>query len=98
MGNDVVCVDSDPEKVRKLRNGVSPIYEPGIEELLKKGLAEGFLQISDSIANATRASEIVFIAVGTPPGSDGQPDLTAVKAVAQEIGKNISKETVVVNK
>lgn len=98
LGNDVVCVDNDPEKIDKLRNGIPPIYEPGVEEMLKSGLRDGFLSISDSISEATRASEIVFIAVGTPPGDDGTPDLTAVRAVAAEIGRAIDKYTVVVNK
>lgn len=98
MGNDVICVDNSPEKLEKLRAGIPPIYEPGVEELLKRGLSEGFIQISDSVASATKASEVVFIAVGTPPGEDGYPDLSAVKAVAAEIGKNIDKPTIVVNK
>jgi UDPglucose 6-dehydrogenase len=98
MGNDVICVDNDPDKLEKLRNGIPPIYEPGVEELLKRGLAEGFIQISDSVGDATRACEVVFIAVGTPPGEDGYPDLSAVKAVAAEIGRNIDKYTIVVNK
>ncbi|HVL38708.1 MAG TPA: UDP-glucose/GDP-mannose dehydrogenase family protein [Fimbriimonadaceae bacterium] len=98
LGNDVICVDNDAEKVEKLRQGIPPIYEPGVEELLKKGLQDGFLEISDSVADATRRSEIVFIAVGTPPGPDGTPDLTAVKAVANEIGKAIVDYTVIVNK
>ncbi len=98
LGNDVICVDNDPEKLRKLRAGIPPIYEPGVEELHKKGLAEGFITISDSVAEATRQSDIVFIAVGTPPGEDGAPDMQYVRAVASEIGKNIDKPTVVVNK
>jgi UDPglucose 6-dehydrogenase len=98
QGNHVICVDKDPEKVRKLKAGIPPIYEPGVEELLKRGLADGFLCITDSISDATEVSEIVFIAVGTPPGEDGTPDLTAVKAVAHEIAGAISKYTVIVNK
>lgn len=98
LGNDVICVDNDPNKLDKLRKGIPPIYEPGVEELLKKGLAEGFITISDSIGDATRQSDIVFIAVGTPPGEDGAPDMQYVKAVAAEIGRNIDKPTVVVNK
>lgn len=98
MGNQVICVDNDPEKVRKLKQGIPPIYEPGVEELLKRGLAEGFLCVTDSVADATENSEIVFIAVGTPPGEDGTPDLTAVKAVANEIAKAITRYTVIVNK
>ncbi|MCE9560106.1 MAG: UDP-glucose/GDP-mannose dehydrogenase family protein, partial [Armatimonadetes bacterium] len=98
MGNEVICVDNDPAKVEKLQNGVPTIYEPGIEEMLKRGLSEGKLSVTADAVAATRASDIVFIAVGTPPGPDGTPDLTAVKAVAAEIAKGIEKYTVVVNK
>ncbi len=98
LGNDVICVDKDQEKVAKLKQGIPPIYEPGVEEMLRQGLKDGFLKISDSIAEATKASEVVFIAVGTPPSDDGTPDLTAVRAVASEIAKNIVKYTVIVNK
>lgn len=98
LGNDVICVDKDKEKVDKLRQGIPPIYEPGVEEMLKQGLKDGFLQISESISDATRASEVVFIAVGTPPSEDGTPDLTAVKAVANAIAQSIDKYTVIVNK
>lgn len=98
MGNDVICVDNHPIKLEKLRAGISPIYEPGVEELLQRGLAEGRITISDNIREATQASDIVFIAVGTPSMPDGSPDLRAVRAVAQEIGSSIKKYTVVVNK
>ena len=98
LGNDVICVDNNPEKVAMLRRGIPPIYEPGIEELLKKTLADGTLAISDDVRDATRKSDIVFIAVGTPPAEDGTPDLTAVKAVANEIAQALEKYTVVVNK
>lgn len=98
LGNDVICVDNDRDKVAKLRQGIPPIYEPGIEELLKRTLADGFLSISEDIADATRKSDIVFIAVGTPPAEDGTPDMTAVKAVANAIAAAIDKYTVVVNK
>ncbi len=98
LGNDVICVDNDEAKVAKLKEGIPPIYEPGVEEMLKQGLKDGFLKISNSIAEATKASEVVFIAVGTPPAEDGTPDLTAVRAVAHEIAKSIDKYTVIVNK
>jgi len=98
LGNDVICVDKDPAKVEKLRAGIPPIYEPGIEEMLRKALQEGFLTISEDVSHAVERSEVVFIAVGTPPGDDGTPDLTAVKAVASEIGNSIKSYTVVVNK
>jgi UDPglucose 6-dehydrogenase len=98
LGNDVICVDKDQAKVEQLRKGIPPIYEPGIEEMLKSSLQDGFLRISDSIAEATAQSELIFIAVGTPPSEDGSPDVSAVKAVASEIAKNIKRYTVVVNK
>ena len=98
LGNDVICVDNDPKKLEMLRAGVPPIYEPGIEEMLKSVLAEGFLTISDSIGAATEQSELVFIAVGTPPAADGTPDLSAVRAVAEEVAEHIFRYTVVVNK
>lgn len=98
LGNDVICVDKDPQKVEMLRDGIPPIYEPGIEEMLRRGLYSQHLHISDSIEHAVQHSEIVFIAVGTPPSEDGTPDLRAVRAVATEIGKSIRHYTVVVNK
>jgi len=98
LGNDVICVDNDPGKVARLSQGIPTIYEPGIDEMLKRGIAEGHLVFSHDAAEATRQSEIVFIAVGTPPGEDGSPDLTAVKAVANAIAPAIDKYTVVVNK
>jgi len=98
MGNDVVCIDNDPEKLEKLRNGISPIFELGVDELLRSTIADGFFRVSDSIAEGTKHADVVFIAVGTPPGPDGTPDVTAVKAVAREIGRNIDHYTVVVNK
>lgn len=98
LGNDVICVDNNPEKVAMLRQAKSPIYEPGIEEMLERNLEEGRLIISDNATEATEASEIVFIAVGTPPSADGSPDITAVVAAAKAVAKGIKKPTVVVNK
>ena len=98
LGNDVVCVDKDETKVERLRSGVPTIYEPGLAELMAQGMEEGFLRFTTSTAEGVRASEIVFIAVGTPTGPDGAPDLTMVRTVAEEIGRNIETPTVVVNK
>ncbi len=98
LGNHVICVDNNPEKVKLLQSGQSPIYEPGIEEMLRRVLKSRHLEISDSIAYATQNSEVIFIAVGTPPGPDGTPDVSAVKAVAAGIGKSIQHHVVVVNK
>lgn len=98
LGNEVVCVDKDPQKLAQLNQGIPPIYEPGVEEMLKRCLRDNFIRFTDSIGEATRHAEIVFIAVGTPPSEDGTPDLSAVKAVAADIAKNICRHTVVVNK
>lgn len=98
LGNEVVCVDNDPRKLELLKQGIPPIFEPGIEEMLKKTLSEGYFRVTDSIAEAVEHSDIVFIAVGTPPGPDGTPDISAVRKVAHEIGKSIRKPTVIVNK
>jgi UDPglucose 6-dehydrogenase len=98
LGNDVICVDNDQSKLDSIQRGESPIYEPGLEELMRKGIHEGFLTVSNSIADAASKSEVIFIAVGTPPGDDGTPDLTAVRAVAKSIGQAITHQTVVVNK
>lgn len=98
LGNDVICVDKDREKLDLLKKCVSPIYEPGVEELLERTQQTGFLQVTDSIAEAVRKSEIVFIAVGTPPGLDGTPDVSAVNAVSEEIAKAIEHHVIIVNK
>jgi UDPglucose 6-dehydrogenase len=98
LGNEVLCVDKDPRKVDSIRAGVPPIYEPGTEEMLKRTLKSGHFRITDSIKEAVEISEVVFIAVGTPPGEDGTPDLSAVRAVASAIGKSIKNHVVVVNK
>jgi len=98
LGNDVICVDNNPEKVKSLQEGKSPIYEVGLEEMLTRVLRTKHLQITDSISWATENSEIIFITVGTPPGPDGNPDLSAVVSVAEQIGRSIRSHVVVVNK
>src|SRR5579862_442974 len=98
MGNQVIGVDKDQGKLAQLRAGISPIYEPGLEEVLKRTLQEGNIRFTDSIESAVADSEVVFIAVGTPPAADGSPDLSAVKSVACSIASGIKSYTVVVNK
>ena len=98
LGNEVICVDKDQNKLNMILGGTPPIYEPGLEEILKRTLKSGHFTATNSIKDAVQVSEVVFIAVGTPPGEDGTPDLSAVRAVATEIGKSITKHTVVVNK
>ncbi|MBL8059700.1 MAG: UDP-glucose/GDP-mannose dehydrogenase family protein [Chthonomonas sp.] len=98
LGNEVICVDNNPDKVALIQSGRSPIYEPGIEEFITRNLEEGRLSVTQDAAEATRQSDIVFIAVGTPPSADGSPDITAVVAAAKEVAKGIGKYTLVVNK
>ncbi len=98
LGNNVICVDQDQAKLRLIASGKSPIYEPGLEEILQRTITEGLLTVSNSIQDAVKVSEIVFIAVGTPPAADGSPDMSAVKTVASEIAKGIHHFTVIVNK
>ncbi len=98
LGNDVICVDKDREKLNMMRQGRSPIFEPGLEEMLRRTQDDGFFMVTDSIADAVSESEVVFIAVGTPPGPDGFPDLSAVEQVAAEIAENIKEYTIIVNK
>jgi len=98
LGNEVVCVDSVADKVDALQAGRMPIYEPGLEEMVTRNLGDGRLSFTTDLAAAVRRSVIVFIAVGTPPKVDGQTDLSAVEAVAREIGRVMERYTVVVNK
>src|SRR5256884_6183483 len=98
LGNEVVCVDNQPDKIAELRAGRRAIYEPGLEERVARNVADGRLSFSTDLADAVRRSVIVFITVGTPPKSDGQTDLTAVGEVARAIGEAMERYTVVVNK
>jgi UDPglucose 6-dehydrogenase len=97
-GNDVICVDKDADKIATLEAGRMPIYEPGLEELVRRSYAEERLRFTTDLPTAIRASEIVFIAVGTPQGEDGSADLQHVLGVARDIGRAIDKYTVVVDK
>jgi UDPglucose 6-dehydrogenase len=97
-GNDVVCIDIDTEKVAKLREGVVPIYEPGLEELLRRNVHDGRLSFTTDYAQGVPQAQVVFIAVGTPPGEDGSADLKYVLAAARSIGRNMKSYTVVVDK
>jgi UDPglucose 6-dehydrogenase len=97
-GNDVICVDIDADKVARLQQGITPIYEPGLEELIKRNVAEGRLSFTTSLVDAVRQSILCFIAVGTPPGEDGSADLAAVIRVAAEIGSAMDGYRVIVDK
>jgi UDPglucose 6-dehydrogenase len=97
-GNDVVCVDSNQAKVRLLRRGKVPIYEPGLEELVRRNRAEGRLSFTSTLPKAVRDSAVVFIAVGTPQGEDGSADLKYVLEVARDIGHAMNGYKVIVDK
>ncbi|HET9192925.1 MAG TPA: UDP-glucose/GDP-mannose dehydrogenase family protein [Vicinamibacterales bacterium] len=97
-GNDVVCVDNIATKIRMLQKGKIPIYEPGLEELVRRNTAEGRLTFSTSLPTAVRDSQVIFIAVGTPQDEDGSADLQHVLGVAREIAKAMNGYKVIVDK
>jgi UDPglucose 6-dehydrogenase len=92
VGHRVMCVDNDLKKIHQLQDGLIPIYEPGLEELVKKNVANGRLSFTTSIGEAVDASKVIFIAVPTPPQPDGSVDLSFVEGVAREIAVHIKKE------
>ena len=98
LGNEVVVVDNVPDRVLMLQAGHLPIYEPGLEEMVARNVSDGRLSFTTDLPGTVRRSVIVFIAVGTPPKTNGQTDLSAVEAVAQEIGRAMDRYIVVVNK
>jgi len=98
LGNDVICVDINEEKINTLRQGKSPIYEPGLDELLTKNIKQNRISFSTDLGDSVQKSEVIYIAVGTPPDAEGKADLSAVKAVATNIGKNINDYKIVINK
>jgi UDPglucose 6-dehydrogenase len=97
-GNSVVCIDIDREKIQKLQQGEIPIYEPGLKELLERNAHDGRLKFTTDYAEGIPRAEVVFIAVGTPPGDDGSADLKYVLEAARSIGKHMTGYTVVVDK
>jgi UDPglucose 6-dehydrogenase len=97
-GNDVICVDTDEAKVRMLRRGRMPIYEPGLEEMVNRNRQENRLTFTTTLAKAVRESAIIFIAVGTPQGEDGSADLQHVLNVARDIAKCMNGYKVIVDK
>ena len=98
VGIDVTCVDIDQKKIDGLKNGIMPIYEPGLKELVERNYAKGRLNFSTDLNDAIRGSEAAFIAVGTPPGEDGSADLKYVLGVAREIGQSMTDYLVVITK
>ena len=91
MGNYVICVDNDEEKLKKLKNGITPLYEPGLEELILANVSEGRLEFTNDLNYAVKKSIACFIAVGTPSGDDGSCDLSFVLLVANDIGKAMNE-------
>jgi len=98
MGNDVTCVDVDQGKIERLKQGILPIYEPGLDDIVDNNSKAGRLRFTTSLVEAMRDSNVFFIAVGTPPGEDGSADLQYVLAVAREIGRHLKDYAVVVDK
>ena len=98
MGAHVTCVDVDTQKIQKLKDGIMPIYEPGLEELVKRNVEYGRLQFTTDLMEVLDDVEVVFSAVGTPPDEDGSADLKYVLAVAKQFGQNINKYTILVTK
>lgn len=98
MGINVTCVDVDQSKIDNLKNGIIPIYEPGLEEMVKKNFHAGRLKFETDLTKVLDDVDVVFSAVGTPPDEDGSADLKYVLAVARTIGQHINKYTVVVTK
>jgi len=98
LGNDVICVDSDPGKIETLKKNQIPIYEPGLEELVRRNSAEGRLQFTTDASSSVAWADVIFICVGTPQKGNGKADLSQFFQVAEVIGRTIKKYTVIVDK
>jgi UDPglucose 6-dehydrogenase len=98
LGNDVICVDKDESKVERLSRGEMTIYEPGLEEIVKRSIEEGRIRFTTDLGDGVRNSLVIFIAVGTPPKETGETDLSFVETVAHEIGLHLNEYRIIVNK
>ena len=98
VGIEVMCVDIDAKKIENLKNGIIPIYEPGLEEMVHRNMKKGRLQFTTDISEALEDCEVLFTAVGTPPGKDGSADLQYVLSVARDCGKNMKDYLLIVTK
>src|SRR5690554_81770 len=97
-GNNVTCVDIDEQKIERMRNGEIPIYEPGLKPLFDRNIREERLVFTTNLETAVRDAQIIFLCLPTPPGADGQADLSAVLNVAEKLGEIIEDYKVIVNK
>ncbi|HRN95000.1 MAG TPA: UDP-glucose/GDP-mannose dehydrogenase family protein, partial [Chitinophagales bacterium] len=97
-GNDVTCIDINEEKVKQLKNGSIPIYEPGLDLLFERNTKQGRLEFTTSLEEGIKGAKVIFLALPTPPGEDGSADLKYILAVANDLGKIIKDYVVVVNK
>jgi UDPglucose 6-dehydrogenase len=97
-GIDVTCVDIDVTKIENLKKGISPIYEPGLDEMIERNIAKNRIHFSTDLASIVNTADVVFIAVGTPPDEDGSADLQYVLSVASEVGRNMNKYMLLVTK
>ena len=97
-GNDVICADIDKDKIARLNRGDIPIFEPGLDQLVQRNLQDGRLRFTTDVPEAVSFADVIFIAVGTPPGEDGSADLQHVLAVAEIIGRSMNGEKIVVTK
>jgi UDPglucose 6-dehydrogenase len=98
FGMEVICVDKDKAKIEMMSKGKSPFYEPGLDDLMEKNMKEGRLSFSTDLAHGVQASQVIFIAVGTPANHDGSPDLSQVEAVAREIAAYMTEYKIIVLK
>jgi len=98
LGNEVICVDKDESKIERLNRAEMPIYEPGLEEIVRRNLEEGRISFTTDIAEGVKRSLVIFIAVGTPPKDDGETDLSQVERVAEDIALHMDSYKIVVNK
>src|SRR4030042_1221468 len=98
FGMEIVCVDKDKAKIKIMQKGASPFHEPGLDDLMEKNMKEGRLSFSTDIGQGVKASQVIFIAVGTPANNDGSPDLSQVQAVAREIAAHMTDYKIIVLK
>ena len=98
LGQEVICIDKDKDKIEKLNKGIVPIYEPGLTEMVKKNVKQGRLFFDTDLGKSIQDAIIVFVCVGTPPAKNGKPDLSYIKAVSHEMGRNMKEPKIIVTK